>query len=92
MTLDIHISLVCIDAGGPAQLLKVVQDLLKDMETSQRLLQHAEQAVTAHRQAALWRVETLHAYHKASEAHWMQRQRLQSIAAERQNLLQRMLL
>ena len=74
------------------QLLEVVQDLLKDMELSQRLLQHAEQAVTAHRQAAVWRAQTLQAFHKATREHWLQSQRLQSIAAERQDLVQRMLM
>lgn len=78
--------------GGPVQLLEVVQDLLKDMETRQRLLHHAEQAVLAHRQSALQRVDTLQAHHAATREYWLQSQRLQRISNERQALLQRMMM
>ncbi len=79
-------------AGGPEQLLEVIQDLLKDMQVSQQLLHHAEQAVVVHRQAANQRVETLQAHHRATRECWLQSQRLQTITSDRQSVLQRMLM
>jgi hypothetical protein len=81
-----------IVAGGPEQLLEVIQDLLKDMEVSQQLLHHAEEAVSVHSQAAMQRVETLQAHHRATREYWLQSQRLQTISSDRQAVLQRMLM
>ncbi|DBA75995.1 TPA: hypothetical protein ACH3X2_008927 [Trebouxia sp. C0005] len=78
--------------GGPEQLLEVIQDLLKDMEVSQQLLHHAEQAVIVHSQAAMQRVETLQMHHRATREYWLQSQRLQTISSDRQAVLQRMLM
>lgn len=81
-----------IVSGGPEQLLEVIQDLLKDMQVSQQLLHHAEEAVIVHRKAAMQRVETLQAHHRASREYWLQSQRLQIITSNRQAVLQRMLM
>lgn len=77
--------------SGPGQLLDVIQDLLKDMEGSHHLLQHAEHAVLAYKQAALSRVESLQTHRRATQDYWLQSQRLQDIAAQRRAVLQRML-
>ena len=77
--------------SGPGQLLDIIQDLLKDMEASHYLLQHAEQAVLAYKQAALSRMESLQTHRRATQDYWLQSQRLQDIAAQRRAVLQRML-
>ncbi len=81
-----------IVTGGPEHLLEVIQDLLKDMKVSQQLLHHAEQAVIVHSQAAMQRVETLQAHHRATREYWLQSQRLESISSDRQSLLHSMLM
>ena len=78
--------------GGPGHLLPVLQDLLKDTEASQMLLHHAEQGVIAQIKSALKQVDTLQDHQRATREYWLQSQRLQSIAAERQILLQRMMM
>lgn len=78
--------------GGLGQLLDVMQDLLKDMEASRLLLCHAEQTVLAYQQAALARVDSLQVHSRAAQAHWLQTQRLQEVAAQRRSVLQRMMM
>ena len=79
-------------SGGAGQLLEVVSDLLKDMESNQRLLHHAEQAVSGHMQAAIQRVDTLQAHHAATREFWLQSQRLQTLSSDRQAVLQKMMM
>ena len=79
-------------SGGGGQLLEVVSDLLKDMESNQWLLHHAEQAVSGHMQAAIQRVDTLQAHHAATREFWLQSQRLQTLSSDRQAVLQKMMM
>ncbi|KAL3153786.1 hypothetical protein ABBQ32_013370 [Trebouxia sp. C0010 RCD-2024] len=81
-----------LSPGGVDQLLDVLQDLLKDMESSQLLLCHAEQTVLAYQQAALAPVDSLRLHTRAAQDHWLQTRRLQDVAAERRAVLQSMMM
>lgn len=78
--------------SGPGQLLDVIQDLLKDMESSRKLLHHAEQTVLAYKQAALARVESLQVHSRAAQDYWLQTQRLREVTAKRRSVLQKMMM
>ena len=78
--------------SGPGQLLDVIQDLLKDMESSRQLLYHAEQTVLAYKQAALARVESLQVHSRAAQDYWLQTQRLREVTAKRRSVLQKMMM
>ena len=78
--------------SGPGQLLDVIQDLLKDMESSRQLLNHAEQTVLAYKQAALARVESLQLHTRAAQDYWLQTQRLREVAVKRRSVLQKMMM
>ena len=78
--------------SSPGQLLDVIQDLLKDMESSRQLLNHAEQTVLAYKQAALTRVESLQVHSRAAQDYWLQTQRLREVAAKRRSVLHKMMM
>lgn len=82
----------CYGQNGPGQLLDVIKDLLKDMESSRQLLQHAQQDVLAYKQAALARVDSLQLHSRAAQDYWLQTQRLREVASKRRSVLQKMMM
>ena len=73
-------------------LAQVIQDLMRDMESSQKLLQQAGAVLRGHRTAALQQVDMLQAYHTAMQEVWMQSQQLDRLHAQRRTALQQMLM